>query len=470
MSGKADPSLTGEYDPKRHAGLCGARRVKAMSAVLLALLLSILDYSVANVALPSIATDLHSDPSRAIWVINAYQLANLACLLPLAALGARIGFGRMSQIGIVLFFIASTACALSQNMLELTLARALQGIGGSCVMSVNIALVRFIYPHKLLGRGIAINGLFVGLGVALGPSIGSFILSVSSWPWIFWINLPLGGLAFILSSMALPETPRSSVKTDILGSLLTVSSFVLTGIGLDSLMHGNSALGVSLSIGSIVSWVLLLRWQKNKAEPIVPLDLLKRGPFLIACFVGFSGFVASNLYIVAMPFTLTDAFHRNPATVGLLIAPWAIGVACMSFMVGKFADRFPASMLSSIGLLVTAVGFCLLWFLPSDASNTEIAWRTLLAGMGFGLFQPPNNRAIMVTAPPGREGGASGMLSVSRLTGQTTGALLVAGLFTVFPHPAFICLGAAMCVAVSGAILSAARAMFKVRTQSKSAA
>lgn len=463
---KADPSLEGEYDPERHAGLYGARRIKAMAAVLLALLLSILDYSVANVALPSIAADLHSDPSRAIWVINAYQLANLSCLLPLAALGARIGFGRMSQIGIVLFLIASAACALSQNMVELTLARALQGVGGSCVMSVNIALVRFIYPHKLLGRGIAINGLFVGLGVALGPTIGSFILTVSSWPWIFWINLPLGGLAFVLSSLALPKTPRSAVKTDILGSLLTVASFTLTGIGLDSLMHGDFLPGVILTTGSVLSWVLLLRWQKKREEPIVPLDLLKRGPFLVACLVGFSGFVASNLYIVAMPFTLTEAFHRNPATVGLLIAPWAVGVAFMSFIVGRFADRFPASMLSSMGLGVTALGFVLLWSLAPDASNADIAWRTLLAGMGFGLFQPPNNRAIMVTAPPGREGGASGMLSVARLSGQTTGALLVAGLFTVFPHPAFICLGAAACVAVSGAMLSAARAFFKVRTGS----
>ncbi|MCT6814341.1 MFS transporter, partial [Bombella apis] len=180
----ADPSLEGEYDPERHAGLYGMQRFKAMSSVILALMLSILDYSVANVALPTIATDLHSSASQAIWVINAYQLANLACLLPLAAIGARVGFGRMSQLGIVLFLIASVACAMSQNMLELTLARALQGVGSSCIMSVNIALVRFIYPHKLIGKGIALNGLFIGLGVALGPTIGSFILSIASWPWI----------------------------------------------------------------------------------------------------------------------------------------------------------------------------------------------------------------------------------------------------------------------------------------------
>lgn len=457
----ADPSLEGEYDPERHAGLYGMKRFKAMSSVILALMLSILDYSVANVALPTIATDLHSSASQAIWVINAYQLANLAFLLPLAAIGARVGFGRMSQLGIVLFLIASVACALSQNMLELTLARALQGVGSSCIMSVNIALVRFIYPHKLIGKGIALNGLFIGLGVALGPTIGSFILSISSWPWIFWVNLPLGLVAIILASRALPKTPRSAVKTDIPGSVLTVASFTLLGVGLDGLMHGDIQWGAALTGLSIVSWVLLISWQKKREEPIVPLDILKRIPFLVACLVSFCGFVASNLYIVAMPFTLAVAFHKNPATVGLLIAPWAVGVALMSFIVGKIADRFPASLLSSIGLLTTCLGFVLLCTLPLDASNTAIAWRTLLAGMGFGFFQPPNNRAIMVTAPSGREGGASGMLSVARLSGQTTGALFVAGLFTVFPHPAFICLGAAAAVAFAGATLSAARIVFK---------
>lgn len=446
-----------EYDSKRHAGLYGAQRVKAMSAVLLALLLSVLDYAIANVALPLIAVDLHASSSRAIWVVNAYQLANLSCLLPLASLGARVGFGRLSQFGIFLFLIASVACALSQNLLELTLARALQGVGGACIMSVNIALVRFIYPHKELGRGIALNGLFVGLGVALGPSLGSLILSVASWPWIFWVNLPLALAALALAHAALPETPRSDIPTDVVGSLLTVASFALTGVGLDGLMHADFLSGAAVTVAGVLCWAMLLHYQRERLEPIVPVDLLARRPFLLACMVGFLGFVASNLYIVAMPFTLASAFHRGPGTIGLLIAPWAVGVATMSFVVSRLADRFPASVLSSIGLFITASGFCLLWFLPTDASNWDIAWRTLFAGCGFGLFQPPNNRAIMVTAPPGREGGASGMLSVARLAGQTTGALFVAALFTIFPHPAFICLGAAMTVALTGSILSLGR-------------
>lgn len=459
----ADSGLEEMFDPVRHGGLHGIQRVRAMSAVLLALMLSVLDYAIANVALPVIATDFHALPSRAIWVVNAYQLANLSCLLPLAALGARVGFARMSQVGIALFLVASVACALSQNMLELTLARALQGVGGSCIMSVNIALVRFIYPHRILGRGISINGIFVALGVALGPSLGSFILSVSSWPWIFWVNLPLGGVALVLSCLALPETPCSAVRLDVVGSFLTVSSFVLTGIGLDALMHGDGFSGSALTAVSLISWYLLLRWQKGRDEPVLPLDLLRRRPFFIACFVSFLGFVASNLYIVAMPFTLTDNFHRDAATVGLLIAPWAVGVAFMSFAVSRFSDRFPASVLSCLGLSIAGCSFFLLYLLPVDASNQQIIWRTLLGGLGFGLFQPPNNRAIMIAAPSGREGGASGMLSVARLSGQTTGALLVAGLFTVSKDPSFICLVTGAGFAFIGACLSMGRSLFRDR-------
>ncbi|EHH69371.1 MFS transporter [Gluconobacter morbifer] len=446
-----------EYDPKRHAGLHGARRIKAMSAVLLALMLSILDYAIANTALPFIAHDLHASSSRAIWVVNAYQMASLSCLLPLASIGARVGFGRMSQVGIVIFLVSSVACAVSQNLLELTLARALQGIGGACIMSVNIALVRFIYPHAELGRGIALNGLFVGIGVALGPPLGSLILSLAPWPWIFWINLPLALAALALAHFALPETPRSSVHVDLVGGALCVASFALTGIGLDELMHAEFLPGALLTGAALLCWGMLLHYQRERLEPIVPVDLFRRRPFLLACLVGFFGFVSSNLYIVAMPFTLATTFHCGPGMIGLLITPWAVGVATMSFVVGRLADRFPASMLSSLGLFITGSGFFLLWALSPDASSFSIAWRTLFAGCGFGLFQPPNNRAIMVTAPPGREGGASGMLSVARLGGQTVGALLVAGLFTAFPHPAFICLFGAMLVALTGSALSFCR-------------
>jgi DHA2 family multidrug resistance protein-like MFS transporter len=150
--------------------------------VALAVLLSVLDYAVVNVALPSIAVSIHCSDSAAIWVTNAYQLVSLICLLPVAALGEKIGHARMCRIGLVLFVLASILCAISRTLPELAAARALQGLGGACIMGVNAALLRFIYPASRLGRAVALNGLIIGLGVALGPTIAAIVLAIGSWP------------------------------------------------------------------------------------------------------------------------------------------------------------------------------------------------------------------------------------------------------------------------------------------------
>ena len=438
-------------------GLYGWERAKAMLAVALAVLLSVLDYAVANVALPSIAHDLHIASSQSIWVINAYQLASLSMLLPLASIGARIGFARMCRVGIAIFLVASVLCALSHSLLELALARALQGVGGASIMSVAIALIRFIYPKEALGKGLALNGLIIGTGVALGPTVGSLVMSVADWPWIFWINVPLGLFALGMASFALPVTPRSERAVDLAAICLTVAAFTFSVIGIDDFVHGGLFSALALSGVGIACWIALLRHQRGSSEPVVPVDLLGVPSFLIAFIVGMIGFVASNFFIIAMPFTLETVFHRPVTVTGFLIAPWAIGVASMSFLIGRWTDRIPAAQLSSLGLAITGCGFALLWMLPSDASSLDIIWRTWLAGSGFGMFQPPNNRVMMLAAPRGREGSASGLVSVARLGGQTLGALLVASVFRFSTHASTLCLLCAMIIAWLGAGLSLGR-------------
>jgi len=440
-------------------GLYGVERARAMLAVALAVLLSVLDYAVANVALPSIAHDLHIASSQSIWVINAYQLASLSMLLPLASIGARIGFARMCRLGIAIFLVASIFCALSHSLLELALARALQGVGGASIMSVAIALIRFIYPKAALGKGLALNGLIIGTGVALGPTVGSLVMSVADWPWIFWINVPLGLAALALASFALPVTPRSEKAVDLPAVVLTICAFTFTVIGVDDAVHGGLWGALLLSGAGVLCWAALLRYQRGKDEPVVPVDLLGVPSFLIAFIVGMTGFVASNFFIIAMPFTLETVFQRPATVTGFLITPWAVGVATMSFLIGRWTDRVPAVLLSSLGLAVTGCGFALLWLLPPDASNLDIIWRTWLAGSGFGMFQPPNNRVMMLAAPRGREGSASGLVSVARLGGQTLGALLVASVFRFSTHASTLCLLCAMLIAWVGAAMSLARSI-----------
>ncbi|GBQ29532.1 MFS transporter [Gluconacetobacter azotocaptans] len=440
-------------------GLHGGARAMAMFAVALSVLLSVLDYAIANVALPTIARDIHATPSASIWVINAYQLASVSTLLPLASLGARVGFARMCRIGLATFVVASVLCAVSHTLLELALARALQGMGGACIMSVNIALLRFIYPHAEIGKGISLNGVVVATGVALGPTIASAVLSVATWPWIFLINLPLGGAAMLAALFYLPHTPRSERAFDLTSAVLNVVAFGGVIIGLDSLVHRTGpALAVWLLLAGAGAFVQLARRQAGRPDPMLPIDLLAVPDFLVAFGVGFGAFIASNFFIISMPFTLEAVLHRSAVATGLLITPWPVGIVLIAPFVGRVADRIPAGVLSSIGLCVTGTGFVLLCFLTPDASNLDIAWRIGIAGMGFGIFQPPNNRAMMVSAPRGRSGSASGMVSVARLSGQTMGAMFVALTFGFVVHdPTLRCLELAAAFAYLSALLSAGR-------------
>ena len=217
--------------PSLSEGLPKPARVRAMIAVAMAVLLSAVDYTVVNIAMPSIAHDVHTSNSAAIWIVNAYQLANLIALLPVATLGERFGHARMCVLGLLVFSAASLLCAMSQTLPELALARAVQGVGAACILGVNAALIRYIYPANLLGRGIALNGLTIALGVALGPSLAALVLSFASWKWLFLINLPLGAVAFYFAVTSLPRTPQSPVRLDLL-------SVMLLALGLSGIVMG----------------------------------------------------------------------------------------------------------------------------------------------------------------------------------------------------------------------------------------
>jgi DHA2 family multidrug resistance protein-like MFS transporter len=442
-----------------HDGLHGGARYRAMFAVALSVLLSVLDYAVVNVALPSIAGDIHTSASGAIWVVNAYQLASLIALLPLAAMGDRVGHARMCRIGLVLFVIASLLCAISRTLPELTAARALQGFGGACIMSVNAALVRFIYPSSALGRGIALNGLVVALGVAIGPTVAAAVLALATWQWLFLINLPLGGVALYFAFTALPATPLIRGEFDRFSTLLLAIGLGALVIGLDSFAHsGGVALALALLVIGGGSLAMLVRFQLGKTDPLLPLDLLARPGFRAAFLTGVLGFVASNFFIISMPFNLMTVLGRGPVATGLLITPWPVAIVLVAPVVGPLADRYPAAVLSTVGLTITGIGFLLLRLMPASPSDLDIAWRIGIAGAGFGLFQPPNNKAMITTAPKSRTGSASGMISVARLLGQTIGGMMVAlTLGLVAQGATAACLTLASCTAFLAAGMSGAR-------------
>ncbi|MBO1360557.1 MFS transporter [Acetobacter sacchari] len=440
-------------------GLPPATRAKAVIAVSLSLLLALLDYAIANVALPEIAQDLHASSSASIWVVNAYQLASFVSLLPLAALGARVGYARLCLFGVVLFMASSVGCAMSTSLLFLSIARAAQGLAGACILSVNTALIRFIYPHAELGRGLALNTVIVGVGLALGPTVAGLVLAVATWPWLFWINIPLGALTLFLGYASLPRVAAHGSMPDALGALLCVIAFTALGLGADGLAHGASwSVQLMLLVAGSAALVALTRRESGLVHPILPVDLLRGPAFCVAFLTGLIGYVASNFFIISMPFTLHQDYGWSATATGLLMTSWAFGLITSSTMTRRLSDKVPASVLSSAGLLLTAVGFVALRLLPDQPGAFAIGSRIFVAAFGFGLFQVPNNRAMMLGAPAGREGGASGMVQVSRQGGQTLGAIAVAATLRIAaPNGGVECLdGAAACAALA-ALLSASR-------------
>src|ERR1700749_2720729 len=221
-------------------GLPADRRGWASAAIFTALAMASLDTAIANIALPTIATDLHVSPSDVIWVVNVYQIAMVATLLPLAALGEVVGHRRIYLGGLLLFTLASLACACAWSLPSLLTARVLQGLGASGIMSVNTALVRFVYPGRLLGRGFGHNALVVATAFTLGPTIASRILAVGSWPWLFAVNIPFGRIALGIGFKTLPATPRAAHAFDFPGAALAAGALGLFIVGIGSAAHKTS--------------------------------------------------------------------------------------------------------------------------------------------------------------------------------------------------------------------------------------
>jgi DHA2 family multidrug resistance protein-like MFS transporter len=433
--------------------------LRALTAILMGVVLGSLDTSIANTALPAIAADLHATPAASIWVINTYQLAVVASLLPLAALGDLLGPRRIFLSGLAIFTAASLACAMAQTLPTLAAARALQGIGAGGIMSVNIALIRLIYPATRLGRGVGLNALVVGIGFTLGPAVASLVLSVASWPWLFAINVPLGLIALAFALPALPRTARRGHGFDPVTAVLTSVTFAALIFALSAAAQ-REALALTLTATGLTlgAGFLLLRRQAGHPAPMLPVDLLRRPLFALSAVTAMASFSAQGLAFVSLPFYFEEVLHRNPVETGFLMMSWPIIVALAAPFAGRLSDRHPPGLLGGIGLGVLCLGMVSLALLPVNPSALDIVIRMGICGAGFGFFQSPNLNALMSSAPPERSGGASGVIAMARLMGQTTGAALVAlcfGLAGVHGAGWALALGAAF--AGLGATASMAR-------------
>jgi len=438
-------------------GLPPPQRRWAIATVALAIFLTVVDQTIVNVALPTIAADLNVEASSSVWIVNAYQVAIMLSLLPLSAVGDIFGYKRVYLAGLALFGIASLGCALAPSLLALTWMRVMQGLGAAGVMSVNMALVRFIHPINRLGHGIGINAVIIAVSAAAGPTIASSILAFAPWPWLFAIKVPIAIIAIAIGFYALPETPRATHPFDVVSAILSTITFGTLIAFLDGFSHPTPPMLIAAELALTLSaGFVLYRRQLRMVLPLLPVDLLRIPMFTLSISTSICSFLAQTLAFIALPFHL-QAIGYSAVDIGLLMTPWPIATAIFAPISGKLSDRYPAGLLGLLGLAAFAAGLAALAILSERTGMSDVAWRMAIAGAGFGLYQSPNNRTIQASAPRTRSGGASGMQAMARLLGQTVGAALTALIFARFLRGAMVAVWFATGFAVIGAAVSALR-------------
>jgi DHA2 family multidrug resistance protein-like MFS transporter len=410
-------------------GLAGPRRTMAVAVVLASLVLVVLDAAILNVALPTIARELHATAAMSVRIITAYQMGLIMALLPCAALGESLGYRRVFAVGVTLFTAASALCALSPSLPWLIAACFLQGLGGAVVMALSVALLRFIVPQRQLGAAIGWNALTVALSYVAGPTLGAVILSRAGWPWLFAINVPLG-IAVVLASGALPYVAGTARRLDIMSVALNSGGFAGLVVGAQ-MLPTKPVLAVVLLGLAAFGFAALVRREMPRVAPLIPLDLLREHSFRISVIASICCFAGQMMGLIALPFYLQHGLGRDALDTGLYITPWPLALAFAAPLAGRLVNRVSTATLCMVGTTSLSIGLVAAALWPLQHGLWPIIPFTILCGLGCGLFQVPNNRTMFLAAPRERSGAAGGMQATARLAGQISGAVIMTLLFTV---------------------------------------
>lgn len=410
-------------------GLPAPRRYLAIAVLLLTLVLVVLDSAIANIALPSIAASLHASPSDTVWVVSSYQLAVLVALLPCGVIGEMVGSRRVFLAGVALFTLASAACAFSGTLPMLVAARFVQGLGGGAIMALGIMNLRLSVPQHLLGTIIGVNAMTIAIASAAGPGIAGAILAVAPWPWLFAVNIPLG-IVVLASGTVLARTEGAARRLDGKALVANTLMFVLFFLGADRVAQSPVSGGLLIT-GSVACLFGLLRIERRSAAPLVPIDLLATPAFRFSVIASVCCFTGQMLSLIALPFYLQHRLGMTATEAGLYMMPWPAAVMVIAPISGRLADRVKTAWLCAAGGVLLAIGLASVALLPADPRGVIFVIGTVIAGLGFGLFQTPNNRILLLSAPKARSGAAGAMQGTARLTGQTLGAIAMAVIFEV---------------------------------------
>jgi DHA2 family multidrug resistance protein-like MFS transporter len=419
----------GDFSQDSPDGLPRPRRYVAVAAVSLGTVLTTVDGSIVNVALPTLARDLDVQPSAAVLVVTIYQLVLMMTLLPFSALGDRLGHRTAYQYGQMVFVVATILCFFARSLPFLVLVRGFQALGAAAAMSVSSAMIRQIYPLSRLGRGLSFNTVIAASAAALAPTAGGVVLAVARWPWLFAIVVPFGLLSIVIGRTSLPERKRRNDPYDVPGAVMCAATFGLCICGLESAVDGDSlAISAALVALGVVLGFYFVRRELDQSRPVLPVDLLRLNHVALPCIGSLAAYIGMMIVMVTLPFRLQQQFNFTPAAAGAVLAPLPLMSMIVAPTSGLLSDRIPAGVLGAIGMAIGVAGMICLAFLPASPNHFEIMWRVAVIGLGFGMFFSPNARQIIGSAPVERAAAAGALSSTIRGAGQTLGATAVAAL------------------------------------------
>jgi EmrB/QacA subfamily drug resistance transporter len=404
-----------------------------MLGIGLGVLMYTIDTSIVNIALPTLVQDLHTDFATVQWVGLSYVLVVTSLVLGAARLGDLIGKKPLYLGGLIVFTLSSLLCGWAPSIEILIGARALQGLGAVMISALGAAIIVESFPHAERGKALGIIGAIVSMGIALGPSIGGVIIGIAGWRSIFFVNLPIGILASLVVNKYVPNLRQAIQERDfdIWGSLAIAVVLVCFSLGMtEGQRYGFShSLPVGLLLSAAIGLAGFIFLESRVSQPMLDLSLFRNQIFSLSLLTGWLVFMALGGSSFLIPFFLQLVLHYPIAHIGLLMAITPVIGGLISPLAGNLTDRFGARSIMLMGLILMAIGCFAVSTLDAQIRDTDYLLRVIPLGLGWGMFQSPNNTAILSAVPPERLGIASGLLSLTRTLGQTTGLPLFAAIF-----------------------------------------
>ena len=394
----------------------------------------LLDTTIVNVAIPAMSAGLNTTFDQILWVLNAYILVYAVLLITAGRLGDLYGQRNLFAIGLAIFTLASALCGFAQNANELIAARVLQGVGGAVLTPQTLAILTSLFPPERRGAAFGIWGAVAGLATVAGPTLGGAIVTYISWQWIFFVNVPIGILAFIATFLIIPDLrPGRSHGWDLVGVVLATAGLFAIVFGLiEGQRYNWGEIGSyvitipEVIVGGVLLIVVFIIWERFQREPLVPLSLFENRNFAVANWIAAA--IAFGMMSLFLPIVIYLQSVRgfSALTAGLTLAPMSLTSMLVAPFAGRFADKIGGKYILMAGISVFAIGFgTVVYVAGPDSTWINFLVPAIVAGAGMGMTFAPMTTVAMRNISPQMAGAASGLLSTTRQLGAAIGSAVI---------------------------------------------